>query len=185
MKWIYLFIEAIMISDIARWQNPGYALSVCSWLRLDALENPCSPGNNYRRQFFKYIKIYTYYRNWFHPFYFVHYSLSSNKGHGFEGFFLSDGTLVISVTWKKEYTTAMVHSVILNDHQWHSVCISFNPSRWENFQRHYLNRNESHPFYFQTSFWSKSPFGFCGWHIAVDGECPNPSSWWGNNNLLQ
>ncbi|XP_046650912.1 neurobeachin-like protein 1 isoform X2 [Daphnia pulicaria] len=100
--------EGISISDIAQWQNPGYALSVCSWLRLDAFENPSSPGSNYRRQFF---------------------NLSSNKGHSFEAFFLSDGTLVVSVTWKKEYTTAMVHSVILNDHQWHSVCISFIPSR--------------------------------------------------------
>ena len=61
----------------------------------------------------------------------VTFSLSSNNSHGFEGFFLSDGTLVVGVTWKKEYTTAMVHSVILNDHQWHSVCISFNPSRCE------------------------------------------------------
>ncbi|KAI9560727.1 putative neurobeachin-like protein 1-like isoform X3 [Daphnia sinensis] len=100
--------EGIMVTDIAQWQNSGYALSICTWLRLDALENPSSIASNYRRQLF---------------------NLSSNKGHGFEAFFLSDGTLVVGVTWKKEYTTAMVHSVILNDHQWHSVCISFIPSR--------------------------------------------------------
>lgn len=134
-----------MISDIAQWQNPGYALSVCSWLRLDALENPSSPGNNYRRQFFKYIlQIIWYIYSWFILWVFFNCSLSSNKGHSFEAFFLSDGTLVVSVTWKKEYTTAMVHSVILNDHQWHSVCISFNPSRWEIFQCWYFHCKKNH-----------------------------------------
>ncbi len=54
LKLYHLFVEGISISDIAQWQNPGYALSVCSWLRLDAFENPSSPGSNYRRQFFKY-----------------------------------------------------------------------------------------------------------------------------------
>ena len=49
-----LFIEGIMVSDIAQWQNPGYGLSICCWLRLDALENPGSSGSNYRRQLFKY-----------------------------------------------------------------------------------------------------------------------------------
>lgn len=43
-----------MVSDIAQWQNPGYGLSICSWLRLDALESQGSADTNYRRLLFKY-----------------------------------------------------------------------------------------------------------------------------------
>lgn len=54
-KYIFfMFTEGIMVTDVAQWQNSGYALSICTWLRLDALENPSSIASNYRRQLFKY-----------------------------------------------------------------------------------------------------------------------------------
>lgn len=46
-----------MVSDIAQWQNPGYGLSICTWLRLDALESQGSAGSNYRRLLFKYVVL--------------------------------------------------------------------------------------------------------------------------------
>ena len=98
----------------------------------------------------------------------VTFSLSSNNSHGFEGFFLSDGTLVVGVTWKKEYTTAMVHSVILNDHQWHSVCISFNPSRCEIVLRSRLSA-VFFIVYFYLLFRSRRLFGQSHLSVYVDG----------------
>lgn len=117
--------------NINQWQNPGYGLSVCTWIRLDNVENLNSSLSHSRRQLFEYVhfqfhrELFVLMSSWFCSLLRLH----TGKGQGFEAFFLSDGTLGVSVTCKKEYTVVLVHNVLLNDQQWHSVAVSFNPSR--------------------------------------------------------
>ena len=86
---------------------PSTGLSIHLWIRLDPVRP--QPGQAQCRR-----QLYSFY---------------TNSGHGLEAFFNSDGDLVVSTAYKKDFFSTQIVDTSLNDEQWHSLSICQAPGK--------------------------------------------------------